>query len=170
VKPLLLGAILAGGVLAGGLASAEEPLDLIPKNPEAAQPAAKDGPSPIDLTPSERPLAKAAKPAATPPKPAPKAAAKPTQKTVEVDAPTPRPKPDLPASAVPGDVQAPAAAPGPPPSASDPAPAKGGTPAGTVDDAYGAFQRGYYLTAFALAIQNAETGNTAAKTLVGLIY
>ncbi len=42
--------------------------------------------------------------------------------------------------------------------------------AGNVDLAYGAFQRGYYLSAFSLAIARAEQGDTAAQTLLGLIY
>jgi uncharacterized protein len=46
----------------------------------------------------------------------------------------------------------------PPPSADGP------------DLAYGAFQRGFYLTAFDLAIQRAEAGDVAAQTLIGLIY
>ncbi len=39
-----------------------------------------------------------------------------------------------------------------------------------VDLAYGAFQRGLYLSAFSLAIPRAEAGDTAAQTLIGLIY
>ena len=42
-------------------------------------------------------------------------------------------------------------------------------PAGR-DLAYGAFQRGLYLTAFDLAIKRAEAGDVAAQTLIGLIY
>ena len=42
-------------------------------------------------------------------------------------------------------------------------------PPGT-DLAYGAFQRGFYLSAFGLAIPRAEAGDTAAQTLLGLIY
>jgi TPR repeat protein len=38
------------------------------------------------------------------------------------------------------------------------------------DLAYGAFQRGYYLSAFRLAVPLAEAGNVAAQTLLGLIY
>ncbi|MCP4384967.1 MAG: sel1 repeat family protein, partial [Hyphomicrobiales bacterium] len=38
------------------------------------------------------------------------------------------------------------------------------------DRAYGAFQRGLYLTAFDIAIPLAEKGDTAAQTLIGLIY
>lgn len=41
---------------------------------------------------------------------------------------------------------------------------------GGPDMAYGAFQRGYYLSAFSLAIPRAEAGDTAAQTLLGLIY
>ncbi|MCB1486188.1 MAG: hypothetical protein KDJ88_01895, partial [Bauldia sp.] len=46
-----------------------------------------------------------------------------------------------------------------------PPPAPGGP-----DLAYGAFQRGLYLTAFDIAIQRAEAGDVAAQTLIGLIY
>ena len=42
-------------------------------------------------------------------------------------------------------------------------------PPGT-DLAYGAFQRGFYLSAFGLAIPRAEAGDKAAQTLLGLIY
>ena len=38
------------------------------------------------------------------------------------------------------------------------------------DDAYGAFQRGYYLTALSLALPRAEDGDTAAQTLIAEIY
>src|SRR5262249_10589146 len=38
------------------------------------------------------------------------------------------------------------------------------------DMAYGAFHRGFYLTAFDLAIAKAETGDRSAQTLIGLIY
>ena len=38
------------------------------------------------------------------------------------------------------------------------------------DLAYGAFQRGFYLTAFQLALDRAEAGDVAAQTLIGLIY
>ena len=36
--------------------------------------------------------------------------------------------------------------------------------------AYGAFQRGYYLTALELALPRAEQGDRAAQTLIGEIY
>ncbi len=39
-----------------------------------------------------------------------------------------------------------------------------------VDAAYGAFQRGYYLTALELALPRAEQGDRAAQTLIGQIY
>ena len=39
-----------------------------------------------------------------------------------------------------------------------------------VDAAYGAFQRGFYLTALSLALPRAETGDKAAQTLIGEIY
>lgn len=39
-----------------------------------------------------------------------------------------------------------------------------------VDDAYGAFQRGYFLTALALALPRAEKGDAPAQTLIGEIY
>ena len=38
------------------------------------------------------------------------------------------------------------------------------------DDAYGAFQRGYYLTALALALPRAEGADPAAQTLIAEIY
>ena len=38
------------------------------------------------------------------------------------------------------------------------------------DLAYGAFQRGLYLTAFDLALARAKVGDSKAQTLVGLIY
>lgn len=41
--------------------------------------------------------------------------------------------------------------------------------AGKVDEAYGAFQRGYYLTAMELALPRAQLGDPAAQTLVGEI-
>ena len=47
---------------------------------------------------------------------------------------------------------------------------RGTTPPPGADLAYGAFQRGYYLSAFSLAIPRAEAGDTAAQTLLGLIY
>ncbi|MDE1995902.1 MAG: sel1 repeat family protein [Rhizobiaceae bacterium] len=37
---------------------------------------------------------------------------------------------------------------------------------GKIDDAYGAFQRGYYLTAFAKALPRAQLGDPAAQTLL----
>ncbi|MEO0545466.1 MAG: tetratricopeptide repeat protein [Pseudomonadota bacterium] len=38
------------------------------------------------------------------------------------------------------------------------------------DLAYGAFQRGFYLTAFKLALPRAETGDPAAQTLIAELY
>ncbi|MEP3276803.1 MAG: tetratricopeptide repeat protein [Stappiaceae bacterium] len=38
------------------------------------------------------------------------------------------------------------------------------------DFAYGAFQRGYYLTALQIATQDAEDGDAAAQTLLGVLY
>ncbi len=40
----------------------------------------------------------------------------------------------------------------------------------TIDYAYGAFQRGWYLTALSLATPRAEEGDTAAQTLLGVLY
>ncbi len=40
----------------------------------------------------------------------------------------------------------------------------------TGDPAYGAFQRGWYLTALALATRQAEAGITSSKTLLGVLY
>jgi len=42
--------------------------------------------------------------------------------------------------------------------------------AGKADDAYGAFQRGYYLTAMELALPRAQLGDAAAQTLVAEIF
>lgn len=39
-----------------------------------------------------------------------------------------------------------------------------------VDLAYGAFQRGYYLSAFKLALPRAESGEPAAQTLLAELY
>lgn len=39
-----------------------------------------------------------------------------------------------------------------------------------VDEAYGAFQRGYYLTALSLALKRAKDNDGTAQTLVGEIY
>jgi TPR repeat protein len=39
-----------------------------------------------------------------------------------------------------------------------------------VDEAYGAYQRGYFLTALALALPRAEKGEAAAQTLIAEIY
>jgi uncharacterized protein len=41
---------------------------------------------------------------------------------------------------------------------------------GKVDEAYGAFQRGYYLTALGLALPRAEKGDAPAQTLIAEIY
>jgi len=38
------------------------------------------------------------------------------------------------------------------------------------DDAYGAYQRGWYLTAFELALKRAQAGDAAAQTLIAEIY
>lgn len=40
----------------------------------------------------------------------------------------------------------------------------------TIDYAYGAFQRGLYLSAFAIALEHARKGEPAAQTLVAYIY
>jgi TPR repeat protein len=40
----------------------------------------------------------------------------------------------------------------------------------SVDYAYGAFQRGLYLTAFAIALRRAEQGEATAQTLVGYLF
>ncbi|MHA1158334.1 MAG: hypothetical protein ACTSP2_06265 [Alphaproteobacteria bacterium] len=49
-------------------------------------------------------------------------------------------------------------------------PVGNGDLAANADLAFGAFQRGYYLSAFSLAIPRAEQGDTAAQTLLGIIY
>lgn len=43
-------------------------------------------------------------------------------------------------------------------------------PRATVDPAYGAFQRGFYLTALSLALPRAENADPAAQTLIAEIY
>lgn len=43
-------------------------------------------------------------------------------------------------------------------------------PQGPVDYAFGAFQRGYFLTALELALPRAEKGDAAAQTLIAEIY
>ncbi|WP_199734031.1 tetratricopeptide repeat protein, partial [Corallococcus sp. CA041A] len=42
--------------------------------------------------------------------------------------------------------------------------------AGKADDAFGAFQRGYYLTAMELALPRAQLGDASAQTLVAEIF
>ncbi|MEO1745462.1 MAG: tetratricopeptide repeat protein [Pseudomonadota bacterium] len=56
----------------------------------------------------------------------------------------------------------------PTPIDADPAPSRFGAPG--VDEAYGAFQRGLYLTARNLAVPRAEAGDGAAMTLLAEIY
>lgn len=51
----------------------------------------------------------------------------------------------------------------------EPAPLKDGE-AVTANYAYGLFQRGWYLTAFAAATPLAEAGDTAAQTLIGVLF
>src|SRR5690606_36074783 len=56
---------------------------------------------------------------------------------------------------------------------SDPAENALGEPDASVslaDRAFGAYQRGYYLTAFELAISAAEQGSAASQTLLGQLY
>ena len=57
----------------------------------------------------------------------------------------------------------------PPPKPSAEA-AKPAADAAKVDLAYGAFQRGFYLTALAEATKRAEQNDRAAMTLIGQIY
>ena len=62
-------------------------------------------------------------------------------------------------------------------SSSLPTPETAGSDASTIsqdifakrDDAYGAFQRGYYLTALALALPRAEKADPAAQTLIATV-
>jgi TPR repeat protein len=58
--------------------------------------------------------------------------------------------------------------PGLPPST--PAPTKECEEAEFVDLAFGAFQRGFYLSAFKLALPRAESGDPAAQTLIAELY
>lgn len=48
--------------------------------------------------------------------------------------------------------------------------ASAASPASERDVAYGAYQRGYFLTAMRVALERAEKGDAAAQTLLGLIY
>jgi TPR repeat protein len=82
--------------------------------------------------------------AAPPPRPAAAAAPAP-------QAPAPATKPAAPAQAAPGNSQ----------------PARGGQ---EPDLAYGAYQRGYFLTAFLEAIKRADKGDSHAMTLLGELY
>ena len=50
------------------------------------------------------------------------------------------------------------------------APPKAAPAPGEPDLAYGAFQRGYYLTALNFALPRAEAGDPAAQTLIGELY
>ena len=43
----------------------------------------------------------------------------------------------------------------------------GAVPPSPIDQAYSAFQRGYFLTSFAMALQQARTGDPVAQTLLG---
>ena len=105
--------------------------------------------------------------------------------------PLPLPLPILPSAVIESDLLGSAVA-ALPPLTSAPPPADGGTgllplpadrvppltqvnngdaqSAGRVDLAYGAFQRGLYLSAFSLAIPRAENGDVAAQTLLRVIY
>ena len=51
-----------------------------------------------------------------------------------------------------------------------PAPLAACPPASSADLAYGAFQRGLYLTAFDIALPRAEAGDAPPQTLLGVIY
>lgn len=46
----------------------------------------------------------------------------------------------------------------------------GASPAPQIDRAYGAYQRGYYLTAFELALPRAKLGDPKAQTLIAEMY
>jgi TPR repeat protein len=87
---------------------------------------------------------------------------------LEAQAPPPRAPapPPRPAAAAPAPAQAakPAAA-APAPASS--APARGGR---EPDLAYGAYQRGYFLTAFLEAMKRADKGDSRAMTLLGELY
>lgn len=50
------------------------------------------------------------------------------------------------------------------------APKSNCTDAGFVDRAFGAYQRGYYLSAFKLALPRAESGDPAAQTLIAELF
>ena len=75
----------------------------------------------------------------------------------------------LPAAAHASDRQPRIAPPPPEPDAASQAEAVETTPA-VADAAYGAFQRGYYLTALELALPRAKLGDPASQTLVAEIY
>src|SRR5690606_10678661 len=151
--------VVAGALLIAGLclpALAQAPLDL---TPDAAPPPATDAPNgPFDLT----------LPPAIPAPDQPTAAPPPSE-TAPVPIPPRRPESSpapsgsqLPTPMVPTRPASPAA----PSAPTSPSTAQGGEP----DLAYGAFQRGYYLTAFAHAVRQAEAGDSAAATLLGLLY
>ena len=58
----------------------------------------------------------------------------------------------------------------PPPPPPQPAPAASLTDQSNIDLAYGAYQRGFYLTAFNEAAKRAQQNDPAAMTLLGEIY
>src|SRR6478735_8751675 len=70
--------------------------------------------------------------------------------------------------AVPVEAQAPKSAPPPWPATPAPTAAPAGQP--NTDIAYGAYQRGYYITAFNEATTRAQQNDPAAMTLLGEIY
>ena len=70
--------------------------------------------------------------------------------------------------AVPVEAQAPKSAPPPWPATPAPTAAPAGQP--NIDIAYGAYQRGYYITAFNEANKRAQQNDPAAMTLLGEIY
>ncbi|MEX0852915.1 MAG: hypothetical protein WD036_06490, partial [Bauldia sp.] len=144
---------------------------------------------PLDAAPPAPPLATAptAPPlvASPPPPSVPPVASPPQAPAGEQPIPLPAAMPEL--LDVPAVDKIDAAAEGPPPAGQGvaageqpPVPASPAAPATTLstpaegaagaDLAYGAFQRGLYLSAFSLAIPRAEAGDAAAQTLIGLIY
>src|SRR6185437_6412426 len=78
-------------------------------------------------------------------------------------------RPGVPA-VTPAAAQTPASEPSPPSASAISQSIFGGGPRTEEDDAYGAYQRGLYLTALALALPRAQNNDPAAQTLIGEIY
>jgi TPR repeat protein len=172
VKPLLFGTILAT-MLGVTAVAAEEPIDLTkPVGSPDATSAPQDS-GPIDLTPRQKAKSVAAPPVPLPKPSVPAAVAEPPARSSEtgsIDTAPAVPDTGLQSLPLPEEILPSATGPGQAPAVTATEPSVASLSDGSADLAYGAFQRGFYLTAFSLAIQRAEQGDTAAKTLLGLIY